>query len=156
MGEKDIRLLCNFWCARLSRRDEPCAHPHRAGAEHQTCSDPAAIVDASCSNELHRLIRQWRRVVLDDIRTCGDQDTCRGVSRVAPCLAALCADDIRAGLACLVCVLRVTDHVHVQNAVGVEFVNYVFWRDADGGDEELRATFDDDVDEFIQTAFSIV
>jgi hypothetical protein len=38
----------------------------------------------------------------------------------------------------------------------VEFLDDMFWGDADGTDEDLGATFDDDVDELVQLALCVV
>ena len=71
-------------------------------------------------------------------------------------LAALRADQVRAPLEALLDVLRVPDHVHVQDVVLVEFVDDGLRGDAHGGDEELRAGLDDDVDQLAELAFGVV
>jgi hypothetical protein len=65
---------------------------------------------------------------------------------VATAFAALGADEVRADGAGFVHVFRVADHVHVEDSRGVEAVDDVFGRDADGGDEEFGARGDDDGD----------
>ena len=38
----------------------------------------------------------------------------------------------------------------------MQFVHDGLWRDADGGDEELRATIDDDANELVELALCVV
>lgn len=71
-------------------------------------------------------------------------------------LGALRADYVGAGRARLVHVLRMPDHVHVQDAVGVQLVDDVFGRHAHGRHEQLCAPGDDDVDEFVERASGVV
>ena len=153
---KNARLLCNFGRARLSGRNEARANPHSTSAEHQACSNPAAVINTAGSNELHRLSSHGRGIVLDDVCTGRDKHTRRGLSRMPASLAALCANDIRTGLARFMRMLRVADHVHVQDAVGVELVDDGLRRDAHRGDKELGSTLDDDVDQVVQCTFGII
>ena len=71
-------------------------------------------------------------------------------------LAALRADDVGADVEALLDVLRVPDHVHVEDVVLVELLDDVGGGYADGGDEEFRAGFDDDVGEGVEFAFGVV
>jgi hypothetical protein len=50
----------------------------------------------------------------------------------------------------------VSDHVHVDDAGGVELVDDGLGGHADCGDEELGAGLDDDVDELVQLALCVV
>jgi len=49
-----------------------------------------------------------------------------------------------------------SNHVHVQHAVGVELVDDGFGRDADGRDEEFGARADYDVDKLWEGSFGVV
>lgn len=49
-----------------------------------------------------------------------------------------------------------TDHVHVEYAGRVELVDDSLGWYTDGGDEELGARFDDDVDELGQLALGVI
>lgn len=71
-------------------------------------------------------------------------------------LATLGDDDVGADLAGLVGVFRMADHVGVEDAGFVEFLDDGFGGDADGADEDFGATFDDNIDEFVQLAFCVV
>lgn len=75
---------------------------------------------------------------------------------VPTCLSTLRTDDVRSSRTRLVNVLGVSDHVHVQDPIGMQLVDDVSRRDADGGDEELRPASDDDVDQFVERAFGVV
>ena len=80
----------------------------------------------------------------------------RRFASVPTCLSTLRADDVRSSGARLVHVLRVSDHVHVQDPMGMQLVDDVSGRDADGGDEEFRPAGNDDVDQFVERAFGVV
>jgi hypothetical protein len=75
---------------------------------------------------------------------------------VSTSFTALSADDIDVEVEAFLDVLGVADHVHVQDAIGVELVDDSFGRDTDGGYEEAGAAVDDDVDEFVELAFGVV
>jgi hypothetical protein len=75
---------------------------------------------------------------------------------VAAALAALGADHVDAEVEALLDVLGVADHVHVEDAGRVQFLDDGFGRNADGADEELGAAVDDDVDELVELALGVV
>ncbi len=52
--------------------------------------------------------------------------------------------------------LGVSDHVHVENAIRVKLVHDVLRRYADGGDEELGAGLNDDVDKLVELSLGVV
>lgn len=58
---------------------------------------------------------------------------------MAASFAALGADHVDAYVEAFLDVLRVPDHVHVENAGFVEALDDVDWGHADGGDEEFGA-----------------
>jgi hypothetical protein len=49
-----------------------------------------------------------------------------------------------------------TDHVHVQDAMPMQTVYNGLWCHTDSRDEELGAAVDDDADEFVKLALSVV
>jgi hypothetical protein len=53
-------------------------------------------------------------------------------------------------------VFGVTNHVHVQDAMLVEPINNGLGGNTDGGDEELSAALDDDIDEFVELSLCVV
>ena len=75
---------------------------------------------------------------------------------MATALTALGADQVGTDVEAFLDVLGVADHVHVEDAVLVQLVDDGFGRDADGGDEESGAGFDDDVDQLVELAFGVV
>jgi hypothetical protein len=50
----------------------------------------------------------------------------------------------------------VADHVGVEDAGFVEFLDDGFGGDADGTDEDFGATFDNDIDELVQLALCVI
>jgi hypothetical protein len=95
-------------------------------------------------------------VSLNHLNSCGDEDRCGCVASVSTALTTLCADDVDTEVEALLDVLRVTDHVHVENAVLVELFDDFLGRNANGGDKELSTRVDDDIDELVQLALSVV
>jgi hypothetical protein len=115
-----------------------------------------AVVHAARGDDEDLLPRQRRLVALHHLDGCGDEDRGRHVAGVAAALAALCADHVDAEVEAFLDVLGVPDHVHVEDAGFVQFLDNGFGRDADGADEELGARVDDDVDELVQLALCVV
>ena len=68
----------------------------------------------------------------------------------------LSADDVCTSLASLLNVLGVANHIHIQDAICVEFLHDVLGSDPDSGDKELCAAGDDDVDKVVKTTFGVV
>lgn len=81
---------------------------------------------------------------------------CRGLTRVSTGLGTLGTYDIRSHGAGFGDVFRMPDHVHVQDTVGVEFLDDVLRCDAHSGHEQFRAARDDDVDQCVEVAFGVV
>jgi hypothetical protein len=75
---------------------------------------------------------------------------------VAAAFAALCADHIDAEVEALLDMLGVADHVHVEDAVLVEFLDDGFGRDTNGADEELGARVNNNVNELVKLALGVV
>jgi hypothetical protein len=75
---------------------------------------------------------------------------------VTATLATLSADDVDTEIEAFLDVLRVADHVHVDDAVLVQLVDNRLWWHAHGRDEEFRTGVDDDVDELVELAFCVV
>lgn len=57
----------------------------------------------------------------------------------------LCTNEICSGLASLVGMLWMTNHVHVQNAVLVKLLDNMLGRNADSGDEHFGLLGNDDI-----------
>lgn len=49
-----------------------------------------------------------------------------------------------------------SNHVHVEKAVFMELLDNRFWRDTNGGDEQLGARLNNDIDKLIALPFGIV
>jgi len=113
-------------------------------------------VDTASSDNLDRLAGEGRDGALALLDAGGDEDGGGDVTGVTATLTTLGADDIDSEVEALLDVLGVADHVHVDNAVLVELLNDVARGDTDGGNEELGARLDDDVDELVELALGVV
>jgi hypothetical protein len=140
----------------LLGQHEAGADPDGAGAKHEGRSQRLAVEDAAGGNDLDGLSSHRARLALDELDDGRDEDGGGHVARVAAALAALGADDVDTELEAFLDVLRVADHVHVQDAVGVQLVDDSLGRHADGGHEQLGAGLDDDVDQLAQLALGVV
>jgi hypothetical protein len=67
-------------------------------------------------------------------------------------LEALCAHDIGTSFASFCCMFWVSAHVHVQNAVGMQFLDDMRRRNANGGHEQTSAALYDDINLFVEGA----
>jgi len=95
-------------------------------------------------------------VALDEVDDGWDENGGWGVTGVASSLTTLGADQVDTESEALGDVLWVADHVHVEDAVGVELVDDGLWWDTDGRDEELGARLDDNVDELVELALGVI
>jgi len=113
-------------------------------------------VDTAGGDDLDGLAGEGGGLALDELDDGGDEHGGGDVTGVAAALAALGADDVDAELEALLDVLGVADHVHVDDTGLVETVDDGAGGNADGGDEELGAGLDDDVNELVELAVRVV
>lgn len=149
-------LLVSLRGASLISEDEAGTDPDTTGTEVKRSSDGLAVEDTAGGDDLHGLAGHGRLVALAELGDGGDEDRRGDVTRVATALAALGADDVGANVDALLHVLGVSDHVHVEDAVLVEAFDDVLGGNTDGGDEQLGARVDDDVDELVELALCVV
>jgi hypothetical protein len=149
-------LLVGARRAGLLGQNKAGADPDGAGAEHEGRGQRLAVEDAASSDNLDGLAGHRRGLALDELHDGGDEEGGGHVAGVATALAALGADDVDAKLEALLDMLGVADHVHVQDAMGVQLVDDGLGRHSDGRHEELGAGLDDDVDELAQLALCVV
>ena len=149
-------LLVRLGRTGLVGEDEAGADPDGAGAHHQGGSEELTVVDATGGDDLDGATGEGRLSLLADLDAGGDEDGGGDVAGVAATLAALGADDVDAEVKALLDVLDVADHVHVVDAMLVKLVDDGLGGHADGGDEELAAGLDDDVDELVELALGVV
>jgi hypothetical protein len=71
-------------------------------------------------------------------------------------LTTLGTDNVDADIETFPDVLRVANHVHVENTIRVQSVNNSFWWNANSGDEEGSLGANYYIDELVELAFSIV
>jgi len=114
------------------------------------------VEETASSDDLNRLTSHWALVALNELGNSWDEDSGRNVTGVATTLATLGANDINAEVEALLDVLRVTDHVHIEDAVLVELLDDMLGRDTDGGDEETRPRLDHNVDKLLKLALGVV
>ena len=149
-------FLVSFGGTGLLSKDEASSNPNSRSTKVEHGSDGLATEDATSGDDLHLLAGERRFVALDHLNRGGDEDRCRCVASVSTTLATLRADDVNTEVETLLDVLGVTDHVHVEDAVLVQLIDNGFGWDTDGGDKELSARVDDDVDELVQLALGVV
>ena len=114
------------------------------------------VEETARRDDLDGVAGQGAFFTLDHCGDGGDEDGSGDIARVSASLAALGADDVGAYVEAFGHVFRVPDHVHVEDAGGVEAADDVDGGHADGRDEEFGARVDDDGDEFVQFAFGVV
>lgn len=142
--------------AGLVGEDEAGTDPDGAGAHHERRGEELTVVDTSSGDDLDGSASDGGLVLVADFDDGGDEDSGGNVTGVATALTALGADDVDAEIEALLDVLDVADHVHVDDAVLVKFVDDLLGGDTDGRDEELGALRDDDVDELVELTLGVV
>jgi len=153
---RDDGFLVQAAGARLLGGDEARADPDADGALHERAGEAAAVVDAAGGDDEGGLAGQRAGVSAGDVADGGDEDAVGDVAGVAAAFAALGADHVDAGLEGLFGVFRGADHVHDEDAGGVQAGNDVWGWDANGGDEEFGARVDGDGDEVVELAVGVV
>jgi hypothetical protein len=149
-------ILVGLGGASLVGQDEAGADPDGRGAHDEGSGEGLAVADTTGGNDLDGALCQGRLGVANGLDDSGDQHGGGGVTGVATTLTALGADDVGADVEALLDVLDVADHVHVEDAGLVQLVDDGLGGHTDGADEQLGAGLDDDVDEAIELALSVI
>lgn len=149
-------LLVSLRSTGLISQDEAGTDPDGGSAQHQSGSNGLTVEQTTSRNDLHRQAGQGALLALAQLGNGRNEDSGGDITSVSTTLTTLGADDICASVQRLLNVLGVTDHVHVEDARVVKFVNNVLWRNTDSRDEELSAALDNNVDKFIQLSFGVV
>ena len=149
-------FLVGLGGAGLVGEDEARADPDGTGAHHKRRGEELAVEDTTCGNNLDGATGEGGLGLVADLDDGGDEHGGGNVTSVATALAALSADDVDADVEALLDVLDVADHVHVVDSMLVELVDDGLGGHTDGGDEELSALLDDDVDELIELTLGVV
>jgi len=68
----------------------------------------------------------------------------------------LCADDVYVAFKAFCDVLWMANHVHVEDAVFVQFIDNMLRWYTDSRDKEFGTRIDDDIDEFIELALGVI
>jgi len=113
-------------------------------------------VDTTSSDNLNGTASERRLVLLANIDNGRNKNSRGDIAGVATTLTTLGADDVDAKVKALLNVLDVADHVHVDDAIGMELVDNSLRGHADGRDEKLSALLDDDIDELVQLTLGII
>lgn len=149
-------LLVGAGSAGLVGEDEAGADPDAGSAHHEGRGEKLAVVNTAGSNDLDGAAGEGRLLATALLDDGGNEDGGGDVTSVATTLAALGADDVDTDVEALLDVLDVANHVHVEDASLVQLVDGRLGGDTDGGDEELSAGVDDDVDELVELALCVV
>jgi hypothetical protein len=140
------RFLVGLGRTGLLREDKSGTDPHSRRTKHERRSERLAVEDTTRGNNLHIITRQRGLLALAELGDGGDEDRGWDIASVATALASLGTDQVDADVKAFLDVLGVADHVHVEDAVFVELLDDVLGGDADGGDKELGAAVNDDLD----------
>lgn len=149
-------LLVGDGSTSLVGQNEAGPDPDGGGAEHERSGDGVTVEQTAGGDDLHGLAGQRALAALDQLGDGGDEDGGGDVTGVTAALTTLGADDVDADVEGLGDVLGVADHVHAEDAGTVEALDDCLGGDTDGGDEELGAALDDDVDELVELALGVV
>lgn len=149
-------FLVSLGSTGLVSEDESSSDPDSASTHHERSSEELTVVNTTSSDDLDGAAGERRLVLLADVDNSGDEDGCGDIASVATTLTTLSANDVDAKVKALLNVLDVTDHVHVNNAIGVELVDDSLGGDTDGRDEELSALLDDNIDELVEFTLGVI
>lgn len=149
-------LLVGLGGTGLLGEDEAGTNPDGGSAHHEGGGEKGTAVDTTGSDNENLLLGEGRDGTLAGLNDGGDENSGGDVTGVTTTLTTLSADDIDTEVEALLDVLGVADHVHVDDAVGVELVDDVLGGNTDGGDEELGTGLDDDVDELVELALGVI
>lgn len=149
-------FLVGLWCAGLVGEDEAGSDPDGTGAHHKRGSEELAVVNTTGSNNLDGAAGKRRLVLLANVDDSGDEDSRGNIASVATALTTLGADDVDAEVNALLDVLNVADHVHVDDAIGVELVDDGLRGHTDGRDKKLGALLNDNVDELVELTLCVI
>jgi hypothetical protein len=113
-------------------------------------------VNTTGSDNLDWAAGKRRLVLLANVDDSGDEDSRGNIASVATALTTLGADDVDAEVNALLDVLNVADHVHIDDAIGMELVDDGLGGHTDGRDEEFGALLNDNVDELVELALCVI
>lgn len=150
------RLLVGLGGTGLLAENEAGTNPDGGSAHHEGRGEKRTAVDTTGSDDENLLLGEGRDGTLASLDDGRDEDGGGNVTGVTTTLTTLCADNVNTEVEALLNVLGVADHVHVDDAVGMELVDDVLGGDTDGGNEELGTGLDDDVDKLVKLALGVV
>lgn len=142
--------------ASFVRQDEAGTNPHSRCTKHESCSNRLAVEQTTSSNDLDGLASHWALAALDELGHGWDKDRGRNITSVSTTFASLCANDVCTSIKRLLDMLRVANHVHVENTSGVQLLDDWLGRDSDSANEELCAALNDNVNKFIKLSLGVV
>ena len=149
-------LLVRLGSASLLGQHESRTNPYSTSAEHERRSDRLPVEKSTCSNDLHLIACQGTLLTLDYLCYSRYEDRCRHVTSMSAALAALGTNHVGAHVKAFLDVLRVANHVHVEDTVLVESIYDMFRRNADSGDEKLSTGINDYGNEVVQFPFRVI
>ena len=149
-------FLVGLWRTGFFRQNKSGADPNSTRPQHQCRCETLAVEEPARRDDLHLIPRHRALLPFDHLGHRRDENRSGHVTGVSASLAALGADHIDAHIEAFLHVLRVPDHIHVEDAGFVQALDDVDWGHADGGDEELGARVDDYGDEFVEFPLCVV
>ena len=115
-----------------------------------------AVEKTTGCDDLHLRASHWALLSLDHLCHGWDQDGGWNITSMSTTFTTLRTDEIDTDIEAFLYVLGVADHVHVEDAGAVELIYRGLGRDTDSGDEQLRSTVNDDLDELVKLSFGVV
>lgn len=149
-------LLVGLWSTGFIGENEPGSNPHGGGTKHKSRGHRLAVEKTSSSNDLDGLSGHWALLALDHLHNGGDKDSCGDISGVTTTLTSLGANDICTGIKAFLNMLRVADHVHVEDTGGMQALNNMLWWNTNCRDKELGSAFNDYINKLIKLALGVV
>jgi hypothetical protein len=156
MASSSDGLLVSLWCTSLIGQDESGSDPDSASTEHKSSGDSLSIVDTTSGNDLNWFAGHRAGLAFAELDDSWDQNCCWDITGVSTSLTSLCADDVDTELEALLNVLRVANHVHVENTGLVQTVDDMLGGDTDSRDKEGGARLNDDAHKLIKFALCVV
>ena len=149
-------FLVGLGCTSLLCENETGSDPDGGGTESKSSCNGLSVVYTASGNDLDVLASHWGLLALAELDNGWDENSGWGISGVSTSLATLGADHINTEVEALLNMLWVSDHVHVENTVGVELVDNSLWWDTDGGNEKFSTRLDNNIDELIELALGVI
>ena len=149
-------LLVSLRCTSLLSENETGSDPDGGGTKSKSSGNGLSVVYTASGNDLDVLASHWGLLALAELNNGWDENGGWSVSSVSTSLATLGADHINTEVEALLNMLWVSDHVHVEDTVGMELVDNSLWWHTNGGNKKLSTGLDNNIDELIELALGVI